>query len=82
MSDHFSEYHLQHHLNGRRSQLMEEARQERLRADLVHTARQQAQARPGRLRIVNLLNGLRAALRLGTPRPIMQDCKPLEPTIP
>jgi hypothetical protein len=82
MSDHFSEYHLQHHLNGRRSQLMQEARQERLKAELVHTARQQAQYHPDRLRIPNLLNGLRAALRLGTPRPITQECKPLEPTTP
>jgi hypothetical protein len=82
VSEYFNEYQLQHHSEGRRKQLLEEARQERLKAEMVHAARQQRQMRPLVLRLPNLFMRLRTALRIESPRPIVQDCPPLESSTP
>lgn len=80
MSDHFNEYHLQHHFEGRREQLMAEAQQERLKAEVIKAARQQKQSRPAVVRLPNLLLWARGLLRIESPQPMMQDC--LESTTP
>ncbi len=82
MSDHFNEYHLQHHFEGRRNHLMEEAHHERLKNEMMKAARQQQPMRPVVLRVPNLFMRLRAALRIEAPRPIVRDCTSLESTTP
>ena len=79
MSDHFNDYHLQHHFEGRREQLMAEAQQQRLKAEVVRAARQQKQSRPAVIRLPNLLMRLRTVLRTESPQP---KRTPLESTIP
>jgi hypothetical protein len=79
VSDHFNEYHLQHHFEGRRRQLVEEAQQERLKAEVVKAARQQKQSRPAMIRLPNLLMRLRTVLRTESPQP---KRAPLESTTP
>lgn len=82
MSDHFNDYQLRHHIEGRRQQLMEEARQQRLKAEVVKAARQQKQTKPVIAQLPNLLTRLRAALRIESHQPMVQDCTALESTIP
>jgi hypothetical protein len=79
VSDHYDEYRLQHHFEGRRRQLMEEARQARLKAEILRQARQPARAR--RL-FLSLFVRLRAALRMRVSRPIVPDRTTLESTVP
>ncbi|HLV36383.1 MAG TPA: hypothetical protein VKY59_14755 [Spirillospora sp.] len=45
MSDQFNEYYLREYLNARRSRLMDEARKERLRNEVLAAARRQKQPR-------------------------------------
>jgi hypothetical protein len=81
VSDLFNEYQMRH-LEGRREQLLAEARQERLKAEVVKAARQQKQSRPVIAQPPNLLMRLRAVLRSEPRQPMVQDCTQLESTTP
>jgi hypothetical protein len=80
VSDHFNEYQLRDHFEGRRERLMAEAQQARLKAEVVKAAREQQQAEPAVRQVPNLITRLRNALRIETP--VVQDRKPLESTTP
>lgn len=80
MSDHFNEYQLRQHFEGRREQLMTEAKEARLKAEVVRAARQQAQLSRPVTQVPNLLLRLRAMLRIEAP--VMPECPPLESTAP
>lgn len=82
MSDLFNEYQMRHHFEGRREQLLAEAQQERLKAEVVKAARQQKQSRPVIIRLPSLLMRLRSVLRSEPRQSMVQDCTPLESTTP
>lgn len=69
MSEQFNEYYLREHLKARRNRLMDEARQERLKNEVLAAARQQKQ--PRRISsgfLAGLWNILRAAVQPSSQR--------------
>jgi hypothetical protein len=65
MGEYFNEYQIQYYVRDRQKQLLEEARQFRLKAQVLAGARNQRQLQPPilRIRMPNLLAALRAGLQ-------------------
>jgi hypothetical protein len=74
-----SEHYLLKHFEVQQARLVDEARRERLKAEVLAAARRQRPSRRAfRLPALNLLGMLRATLQTGKTQPEFRDCAGLE----